>query len=161
MNNHTPHNSSTHRHIVFFDGLCQYCNFWVQKLLIYDKREILKFCPLQSPRAQDFLGKIENHPDSIIYWRRGHILYKSQALLAITWDIGGVWKLFSIFKIVPRTWLDGLYDIIARHRYSWFGSKFDSKKTCPLPPPPTDKQQSRFLSTNSHTRPQKPPPPSL
>ena len=126
------------KNIIFFDGVCNYCNFWVQILLSHDKKEILKFSSLQSHFARTFLSHIENQPDSIIYWREGNILYKSKAVLAITSDLGGIWLVFSIFKIVPSFILDKAYDFMAQRRYSWFGQR----DTCHTP---TVEEKSRFL----------------
>ena len=124
------------QNIVFFDGVCNLCNFWIQLLLDQDKKKVLKFCSLQNHFSKTFLG--DKHPDSIIYWRKGQILYKSKAVLAILSDLGGIWRVLCLFKIIPGFILDKIYDFIARRRYSWFGQR----EICRVP---TDEEKSRFL----------------
>jgi predicted DCC family thiol-disulfide oxidoreductase YuxK len=48
------------------------------------------------------------------------------------------WKWVKIFWIVPNFIRDGVYNIIARNRYKWFGEK----KECWVPTP---ELKARFL----------------
>ena len=130
--------------IIFFDGICNFCHFWVQVLLKWDKRKVFKFCSLQDPCVRTLLGDRENHPDSIIYWKKGKIFYKSRAVLAIISDLGGIWLIFSVCHLIPRLILDKVYDFIAQRRYSWFGQR----KICYVP---TTEEKSRFLETGGDT----------
>ena len=126
--------------IIFFDGICNYCLFWVRFLLRRDRQKCLKFSSMQSQFGSSFLSPMKNHPDSIIYWRKGVWLYRSQAVLAILSDLGGLWSLCSFFKIVPCFVLDKVYDLIAWKRYSLFGQR----PTCYLP---SEDNKSQFLES--------------
>ena len=53
--------------------------------------------------------------------------------------MGGAWRLFAILgSLVPRPVRDRVYDVIAKHRYSWFGKR----DTCRLP---SAEERPRFL----------------
>ena len=53
------------------------------------------------------------------------IIIKSNAAIKIAYLLGGFFKIFIIFKILPNFIRDGIYDVISRNRYRWFG-KSDS-----------------------------------
>ncbi len=52
--------------------------------------------------------------------------------------LGLPWSLVRILGVVPRPWLDALYDLIARNRINWFGRR----EVCLLSDPT---QKDRFL----------------
>jgi predicted DCC family thiol-disulfide oxidoreductase YuxK len=131
--------------LVLYDGVCALCNRMVRFLLRVDRRAVLCFAPLQGPTAAR-LAERHGFPldvKTIVYVRpfglkgeRAH--ERSDAVLRVLADLGGVWWLASLLRVVPRVLRDGVYDWVARHRYRWFG-KYDS---CPLPSP---EQRPRFL----------------
>ncbi|MDO8929026.1 MAG: DCC1-like thiol-disulfide oxidoreductase family protein, partial [Bacteroidota bacterium] len=51
------------------------------------------------------------------------------AVLKIAEELGGIYKLAAIFKLIPRKWRHSLYLWIARNRYRWFGLR----ESCYLP----------------------------
>jgi predicted DCC family thiol-disulfide oxidoreductase YuxK len=105
----------------------------------------MRFAALQS----DF-GKavIARHPelqgvDSVVVLEtspdgRETVFVRSSAALRMATYLGGFWKLFLAFRIVPAPLRDYLYDTFARHRYRFFG-RYD---TCPLPSPEV---RARFI----------------
>jgi predicted DCC family thiol-disulfide oxidoreductase YuxK len=116
--------------IVFFDGVCNICNRFVDFLLRVDKRDRVKVASLQGSTASKVLSKDEAERfDSIIFKLDGKIYYKSQAVLRILQHVGGFWKIAIIFKIIPRFIADCIYSIIAQNRFKWFGKR----KTCRMP----------------------------
>lgn len=127
--------------VILFDGVCTLCNSSVQFVIRHDKEARFRFAALDSPVAKALL---EGHDlstldlDSVIYLRHGKAFTRSSAALNIAKDLGGAWRLLSVFLIVPRPLRDLVYDLIARHRYRWFG-KEDS---CMLP---TAELKARFL----------------
>jgi predicted DCC family thiol-disulfide oxidoreductase YuxK len=56
-------------------------------------------------------------------------LTRSQAALWAIGQVGGIWGLFVIAKLIPLSLREGLYRFIARRRYRMFG-KYDQ---CRLP----------------------------
>ena len=125
--------------IVFFDGVCNFCNGSVNLLLKLDRRHKLRFASLQGETAKE-----ELHPDvltnfdSIVFLKDGQVFFRSQAVFGILMTIGGLWKLMAIFYIIPICWRDWLYNFIAKNRYKWFGKK----EACRLP---TEKEKGMML----------------
>lgn len=118
--------------IVFFDGICALCNKSVDFLIKNDKKRRLKYAALQSEAADYLLSNDQfqpAHPESIIYYENGRIYEKSTAVLMILKELRQPWPVFSYLIIIPRPIRDGIYDIIARYRYRWFGKM----KHCRVP----------------------------
>jgi predicted DCC family thiol-disulfide oxidoreductase YuxK len=114
-------------------------------ILKYDRNHTLRFASLNSGIAREILERHRSlhDVDSLILITFAgtadeKVFIKSAAVLAIAAYLGGPWNLFRIVAVVPEFILNGLYDIVARHRYRLFG-KFDA---CPLPSPET---RSRFM----------------
>jgi len=121
--------------IILFDGVCNLCNRWVQFTIKRDKKDVFRFASLQGEtgkRMTEARGIDTAKMDSIIVVEPGMAYYtKSDAVLEITGEFGGAWRLFSIFSWIPRSLRDALYDLVARNRYAWFGKKTE----CMVPGP--------------------------
>jgi predicted DCC family thiol-disulfide oxidoreductase YuxK len=63
---------------------------------------------------------------------------KSTAVLGMLRHLPWPWSWLAVGRVVPRSLRDRLYDLLARHRYRWFGRR----ETCMLPTPDT---RARFL----------------
>jgi predicted DCC family thiol-disulfide oxidoreductase YuxK len=127
--------------IIYFDGVCNLCNWAVRLIIKYDKRKVFSFASLQSNYARDHLvyGNGQDIKfDSVVYQEDHIVLIRSEAVLRICKHLGGVWSLLYIFRVVPIKWRDWLYDIVAGNRYQWFGKR----DQCMIPTP---ELQSRFL----------------
>jgi predicted DCC family thiol-disulfide oxidoreductase YuxK len=64
---------------------------------------------------------------------------KSDAVLRIVGNLGGLWPLLRLFLWVPKSIRDGCYSAFARRRYRFFGKR----ETCPVPDP---RIRDRFIS---------------
>ncbi len=129
-------------HIILFDGVCNLCNSLVRFIIKRDRKRIMKFAPLQSVTGRDLIEAAGLNPDrikTIVYISDGKYYFKSSAILNILKDIGGGWKLFYTFIIVPRFLRNPMYDLVAATRYRVFGRR----ETCMVP---DDRIKSRFLS---------------
>lgn len=118
--------------IVFYDGVCALCNFWVSFLLKRTNNQALFFAPIGGTTFQreitdpKWLGV-----DSILLKQHNQIYAKSHAALTLLGYCGPVWKgLAKILRVFPTSFADWVYGGVANNRYRWFG-KYD---TCPLPP---------------------------
>ena len=132
--------------VLLYDGLCGFCDRTVQLVLRVDRRGTIRFAPLGGEFAASVL---ERHArlggvDSIVFVEPGdekgnvRLHVRSGAMLRIAWHLGGAWRAFVVFRLVPRTFRDWAYDAFARQRYRIFG-RLDA---CPIPSPEV---RSRFL----------------
>lgn len=110
--------------IVLFDGICNLCNGAVKFIMKHDRLKKFSFVPLQSAKGKSLMknyGLPEDKYDTIIYLKGENHYELSAAVLHIFKDLGGIWKLFYAFIIIPPFIRDFFYRIIARIRYSVFG----------------------------------------
>ena len=126
------------RDVIFYDGVCALCHRTVRFLIARDRAGSLRFAPLQGETFAAFSATTpqEDGLDSIVYVRgygseTARVFVRSEAVLQALRDIGGFWRVVSWARIIPRFMRDGLYDLVARRRYGWFG-RYDE---CRLPTP--------------------------
>lgn len=118
--------------VIYFDGYCGLCNGFVDFVLARDRRRRFRFAPLQGTTATARFGAPGDvDPTTILLEDSGTVYERSTAALRIITDLGGVWRLAGILRLVPRFIRDAIYDWIARHRYGWFGKR----DACRLPSP--------------------------
>ena len=128
--------------VIFFDGVCNFCSFWVRFVIRRDPHGKFRFAPLQSPpgrEAAQALGLPEDPPPSVILKEDGRYFTQSTASLKILKELTGLWPLLCAFIVLPASLRDSLYQFIANHRYQWFGKE----ESCFVPTPEI---QSRFLA---------------
>lgn len=127
--------------MILFDGVCNFCNFWVDFIIPRDRRGIFKFAALQSDSGRAMLERFAQPTDSmstlVLIVDDDRVLTRSTAALTILRTLGGGWALAYGLIIVPRYLRDAVYDFIARNRYAWFGQK----ETCRVP---TQEERGRF-----------------
>ncbi len=127
--------------IVLFDGVCNLCSGSVQFILKRDKKNQFQFGSLQGSYGQEVLKKFDLPTDQFNSFMllEGETLYtQSTGALRMLKHLGGAWSLLYAFIIVPKPIRDGVYHIIAKNRYKWFGKK----EACWLPRP---EWKARFL----------------
>ncbi|MBS3739686.1 thiol-disulfide oxidoreductase DCC family protein [Mesohalobacter halotolerans] len=130
------------KHILLFDGVCNFCNDSVRFIMKRDKKDLYRYASLQSELGQKLTQERDintDEVDSIILIQPGEAYYiKSDAALEIAKNMSGLYPVLSIFLFLPRGLRDFFYDLIAKNRYKWFGKK----EACPMPSP---EEQSKFL----------------
>ncbi|MBM3198872.1 MAG: DUF393 domain-containing protein [Chlamydiae bacterium] len=124
--------------VLFFDGVCGLCNWFINFLLRHDTRRVLSFSPLQGEFIKTSPASYLCHQESVILLIEGRILQKSSAILESVALLGGRWRGARLFLWIPVCIRDALYDLVARHRYKLFGKK----ETCRVP---TKQEQEQFL----------------
>lgn len=125
--------------IIFFDGVCNFCNASVNFIIERDKNNIFKFCSIQSDKAKALLNLPENYfssPDTFILLDCNKIHEKSTAALKVAKHLSFPWQLFYIFILIPPFIRNFFYTLFARHRYKLFGKS----DTCRIPSP-SEKQK--------------------
>ena len=119
--------------IIFYDGFCVVCSRFINFLIKVDKRKQNRFASISSKFSQSILKDKLGSKDIgkfIVYLSNDKIYSKSDAVLQIFIELGGLYKFFSILKIFPSNFRNLFYKFFAINRYKWFG-KFDE---CHLPP---------------------------
>lgn len=132
---------TTSHPVVLFDGVCNLCAGTVQFVIGRDPAQHFRFASLQSPAAARLLaeaGVTAPLPDSIVLVDDAGVHVRSAAALRIAHHLRFPWNLSSAFLVVPRPLRDWAYDLVARHRYGWFGRQ----DICMVPTPDL---RSRFL----------------
>jgi predicted DCC family thiol-disulfide oxidoreductase YuxK len=127
--------------LVLFDGVCNLCNGFVQFVVARDPGGRFQFGALQSAAARRVLELHDTPaplPDAIVLVDDGQLFTRSTAALRIARRLTFPWPLAYAFIAVPRPLRDWIYDLIARHRYRWFGTR----DHCMVPTPAL---RSRFI----------------
>lgn len=130
------------RMIVLFDGVCNFCNYWVNFLLKRDKKNIFLFAALQSESGQKLLRKFNLSTtdfDTFILIDGKIYQTKSDAVISIAKNLSGFPKLVVIGKFLPKFIRDYMYDLIAKNRYKIFGKR----DSCRIP---TSEEKEKFLN---------------
>jgi len=118
--------------VILFDGVCNFCSFWVNFAIKRDRKKKLKFAPLQGEAANKLLLS------SVVFIDKEKAYTQSSAAIRICKHLDGGWKLLYGLIIIPKFIRDFIYNIIARNRYKWFGKK----ESCMVP---TQELRERFL----------------
>lgn len=117
--------------LVQFDGMCMLCSRTIQFILKADRKMKFVFQTLQ-----DSSGKESFDTVVVVHQNKEYRYFDS--VLKIGSELGGVFKLIAIFRIVPKKWRRSIYMWIARNRFRWFGIR----KSCYFPTP---EEKSRFI----------------
>jgi len=127
--------------IIAFDGVCNFCNAYVNFVIRRDPEARFLFTPIQSETGRSLLSRFQLDPrnlETFVLVKEEKCLVRSDALLEIMRELGGCWKVLYLFVLVPRPLRDCIYDLVARNRYRWFGRR----DSCMVP---TEDVRSRFL----------------
>lgn len=127
--------------IILFDGVCNFCNGTVNFLLRQDKKKVFRFAALQSEAGQKLLAQYKlptENFDTFLLLDEGKVYKRSAAALRVGNKLPWYWQWSQIFWLIPPFLRDGLYQLIAKNRYKWFGKK----DSCMIPTP---EMKNRFL----------------
>lgn len=137
--------SSAPKQVILYDGVCNFCNSWVDLVLKIDSKKSFTFCALQSDSGKDilqFIGRDRGDLSSVVYVKRLDmsdgwkertdgsdrdkcvVYMKSDAALYVAEDLGVPSFLVRlVVMLVPRVIRDGIYDIVASNRYRFLGRR--------------------------------------
>src|SRR5436190_18213285 len=127
--------------VIFFDGICNYCNAIINFIIRQDKRKIFRYATFQSNAGQKILkeSKLPTQIfESFLLLDKGKLYSKSTASLRLYNKLPWFCKWTQLFWIFPGFIRNGVYDIIAKNRYKWFGKR----EECMVP---TAELRERFL----------------
>lgn len=127
--------------ILLFDGVCNFCDYWVNFAIKRDKKNRLRFTPIQGETAKIVLPQFKistTELSSAILIDNGKAYTQSSAALRTCLYLNGGWKLVYGLMIFPKFLRDFVYNFTARNRYRWFGKK----EECMVP---SAEVRNRFL----------------
>ncbi len=109
--------------IVFFDGQCGMCDYFIKLIARADRNHIFMFAPLQGETAKSKISDVilESQGGTMVYLDQDRIYTRSDAVLIICSRLSGKWRLLSAALIIPRPIRDAVYRFIAINRYRWIG----------------------------------------
>ncbi len=110
-------------------GLCAKGARWIAR---NDHRNEFRIIPLQSELGHALMrhyGMDPEDPLSWLYINEGLAYSSMDAVIRTGGRLGGVWSGLSILRMIPRTFQDWLYGLVARNRYKFFGRT----ELCELP----------------------------
>ncbi|NUN09366.1 MAG: DUF393 domain-containing protein [Ignavibacteriaceae bacterium] len=127
--------------MVFYDGVCRFCNFWVNRIIKADPEGKFSFTPIQSEYAKSFFSETCENPetiDAIYYFNGKEMLHSATAVIEILKELRKYRLCLGILRFIPSDIINYGYRFIAKTRYSLFGRL----KHCPIP---QENIKSRFL----------------
>jgi len=132
--------------VILFDGVCNLCCGWIRFLIRRGKKAAFTFVSIQSDMGKILLETVDlkanklttSNINTIVYIKNNQAFIESEAVLEILTDMGGIWRIFGVLRLIPRSLRDKIYRYIAAKRYSLFGKR----TSCFLPTPEDEK---RFL----------------
>ena len=138
---HLRHDWAQYERLILFDGVCNWCNAWVNVVIAHDPAGRFKFGTLQSELAQCILHDLHmptTDYQTFLLLEEGHVYTKSTAALRVLRQLSWWWPLYYVGVLVPSPLRDAGYDFVARHRYRWMGRA----TTCRIP---THAERNRFV----------------
>lgn len=130
------------RPVLIFDGLCYACHWIVKFSIARDPKGHLCFASFQSDAGREYLKEHQillEEINSSVLIEGGKVYFRSKGALRMMRYLRFPWPLLYIFILTPPFIRDGLYRLVARKRFDWFG-KMDA---CLMPAP---ELQERFLN---------------
>ncbi|MGB0837668.1 MAG: thiol-disulfide oxidoreductase DCC family protein [Flavobacteriaceae bacterium] len=119
--------------VLIFDGHCTLCDFSVQFIKKFTRDSNLRFTSNTSDASKRILlqvGEKKFKFDSIVLYKEGELLYKSDVLKYLILKTPVLYP-FCILLLLPKPFQDSCYDYIAENRYRWF----KPLETCKVPKP--------------------------
>lgn len=131
------------RPVIVFDGQCVLCSTFAQFILRKDHRARFRLLAAQSELGDALYRHFGLDPvnyETYVLLQDGKAYFRSEASLRILDGLGVPWSLFATSaRLVPLALRDAVYNVIARNRLRWFGTR----ARCYRPEP---SQADRFLS---------------
>ncbi|MCA9731268.1 MAG: DUF393 domain-containing protein [Deferribacteres bacterium] len=113
--------------VILFDGVCNLCSGTVSLIQKLDRNKVFEFLPLQyiSGKEKQRYGLVDFviDFDTVVLVKDEQAFIKSEAILEIASELGGMWKLFIVLRLLPKSFRDSVYDVVAKYRYRVFGKK--------------------------------------
>lgn len=120
--------------IAVMDATCALCSFGARMIHRLDKSGDIRICPIQTDLGKELLagqGLDTMDPDSWLFIENGQVHHNFDAVIRVGERCGGLGRILSVLRLMPKGTRNWLYYTIARNRYRMFGRG----DMCALPDP--------------------------
>ena len=103
---------------LIYDDECNFCCDVVRRLNLLVDKSVITYIPLRSKKTKELLNyhNLKN-VNSVIYLDdKGKIYTKAIAVLNVFRAMNSPYNLFYLFNIFPESFLNFIYDFIAKNR---------------------------------------------
>ena len=142
-----PPPSSTN--LLFFDGVCNLCDGFVNFVADTDSENRVQFGALQRHKellvnrgAGRYAEGGEEELSTLVFIQGSTVYVRSEAALRVMALLDQPWSAVSIFILLPRPLRDLGYKLVAEYRYVVFGKS----ETCRMP---TERFSARFIENHA------------
>ena len=105
-----------------FDGTCVLCSGGAAWVMRHDRCHRVNFAPAAGPLGQALYRHYGiDANETYLLVAHGRAFTATRGYLELCAILGGRWRLLRAAGILPERWCDGLYRMVARNRYRWFG----------------------------------------
>ena len=110
-------------HALFvFDGTCVLCSRGASMVMRRDRHHRVNFTPVRSELGQALYRHYQvDWNESYLLLSDGRAYTATAGYLQLARILGGGWRLFRIGAVIPESWSDRVYALVARNRFRWFG----------------------------------------
>lgn len=128
--------------VIIFDGYCAFCSAWARFVLRFDRKQLFRLLPAQSALGHALYvhyGLDPQNYETNIVIIEGVPAFKSEAVIRAASALGFPWSLARVVRVLPLSWRDALYDVVAHNRFRIMGRR----DVCYAP---DAKDRGRFLA---------------
>ncbi len=114
------------RPIIIFDGHCALCSGWVRFVLRHDRAAAFRLLPAQTALGAALYRHYRLDPkdyETNILIEDGRAFFKSESTIRMLERLGAPWSTARVFRVLPLSLRDRLYELVARNRLRWFGRR--------------------------------------
>lgn len=134
---------NTQKDIILFDGVCNFCNRYINYIIAHDGKNRFSFAPLESETASALGRQYKvnfSELNSIVVISKDGFLTESKAVLYILKNLDTWWSpLTNLGYLIPGFIRNRLYKTFADNRYALFGQA----NHCMVP---TEEVRNKFLT---------------
>ena len=110
--------------IIFFDGICGFCNHCVNFFFREDYKHIFRFSTLQGKLAASLKLEKSREKAVLVLYDKNQMYKGAEAVLKICYNLGGFWRIIALCGYgLPKPLRKAIYKFIAhpKRRYNYFG----------------------------------------
>ena len=112
------------RIVLVMDGNCAICSGAARRITRWDQKDQVRIATVTSPLGSSLLAHYGLNPEDPASWlmiRDGRAYVSFDAMLRLGGTLKPAFRVFNLFRILPRPAQDWLYARLARNRYALFG----------------------------------------